>query len=77
MTCQKNHTSFQKLPNYEYKKDKYPEHMQELVKQYCTDSLHGGCIVPYVIAELLERGMLKPLTDLQKKSVLTVIAYKE
>ncbi len=62
---------------FEYLKDKYPEHMRELVKQYSMNSLHGGIMVPYVIAELLERGMLKPLTDLQKKSVLTVIAYKE
>lgn len=62
---------------YEYKKEKYPKHMQELVKLYCMDSFWEGCVVPYVIAELLERGMLKPLRDLQKKSVLTVIAYKE
>ena len=62
---------------YEYRKDKYPEHMQELVKQYTCNAIQSSNFIPYVIEQLLEQRLLKPLTDLQKKSVLTVIAYKE
>ena len=32
-------------------------------------------MIPYLVEEMLERGMLKPLTDEQKKSVFTVFAY--
>lgn len=62
---------------FAYTKDMYPEHMQPVQKLYCTNTLSDGMVVPYVLEALLERGTLQPLTDLQKKSVLTVISYKK
>lgn len=61
--------------HYELGKSYYPEHILPIFKLYSTNSLSGGNFIPYLIEEMLERGMLKPLTDLQKKSVFTVIAY--
>lgn len=62
---------------FDYMKDKYPKHILPIVKSYSTNCLSDGLMVPYVIEEMLERGMLKPLTDLQKKSVLAMIMYRE
>ncbi len=61
---------------YELGKEYYPENILPIFKLYSRNSLSGGQLIPYIIEEMLERGMLKPLTDLQKKSVFTVIAYE-
>ena len=61
---------------YEISAKNFPEHIRPIVKLYCTHMLSEGHFIPYLIEEMLDRGMLKPLTDLQKKSVFTVVAYK-
>lgn len=61
---------------YEYEMDKFPTHIHPLAKMYSIGVLSGGSFTPYLIETLLEKGMLKPLAPEQKKSVLTVIAYK-
>lgn len=63
--------------HYEYQKDKYPEHIHPIVKHYSTSVLSGGHFIPYLIEEMLERGMLKPLTELQKKNVFSVLAFTD
>lgn len=63
--------------SYELGKDHYPEHILPIIQLYNTNSLSGGIMIPYLIEEMLERGMLKPLTDLQKKSVFTAVVYPE
>ncbi|MCH5193780.1 MAG: sigma-70 family RNA polymerase sigma factor [Oscillospiraceae bacterium] len=60
---------------YEMKKDQYPEHIQPILQLYCNDAMSDALMIPYIIEEMLERGMLKPLTDLQKKSVFTAVVY--
>ena len=60
---------------YEATKDHYPEHIHPIIELYSADSLSGGIMIPYLIEEMLERGMLKPLTELQKKSVFTAVVY--
>lgn len=62
---------------YEYDKDKYPEHIQPIVKFYDTNNLCDGHFISYLIEEMLERGMLKPLTELQKKNVFSVLAFTD
>ena len=62
---------------YDLDKGMYPDHIKPICKLYCEGCLSSGEFVPYLIEEMLERGMLKPLSDLQKKSVLTYMAYKK
>lgn len=62
---------------YEYKKDKYPTHIHPIVRLYNTNHLSGGHFIPYLIEEMLDRGMLKPLTDLQKKCVFSIMVYND
>lgn len=60
---------------YELKKKEYPEHIHQIIQCYNRNCLNGGQFVPYLIEEMLNRKMLLPLTELQKKSVFTVFAY--
>lgn len=60
---------------YEHDKEHYPEHMRPLVKLYCKNTLYNGAFVPYLIEKMLEKGILEPLTDIQKKSVFSVFIY--
>ena len=62
---------------YDHDKDIYPDHIKPICRLYSEGCLSSGSFVPYIIEEMLERGMLKPLSDLQKKNVLTYIAYKK
>lgn len=68
--------NFDKL-KYEYEKDKYPEHILPIVRLYCTSELSGGHFIPYLVEEMLDRKMLEPLTELQKKSVFSVMIYND
>lgn len=54
---------------YEIEKKYYPKHMYKLV-EYCSN-LYINKIM--VLDELVERGILKPLTEVQKKGVMTVV----
>ncbi|MGN0609949.1 MAG: RNA polymerase sigma factor [Oscillospiraceae bacterium] len=60
---------------YDRDKEHYPEHMRPLVKLYCENTLYNSAFVPYLIEKMLEKGMLGPLTDIQKKSVFSVFIY--
>ena len=60
---------------YELGKEYYPKNILPIFKLYSTNSLSGGHMIPYLVEEMLEREMLKSLTDMQKKSVFTVFAY--
>ncbi|MDE6148958.1 MAG: sigma-70 family RNA polymerase sigma factor [Ruminococcus sp.] len=62
---------------YEYEKDKYPPHIRPIVQHYSTNTLSAGHFIPYLIEEMLDRDMLKPLTELQKKSVFSVMTYAD
>lgn len=62
---------------YELLKELYPAHIRPICRMYCTNALAEGDFVPYLIEKMLERGMLKPLTELQKKSVFSVFLYQK
>ncbi len=55
------------------KKPYFPAHMQEMLKVWHNMK---KITIPYVLEELINRGVLKPLTEEQKKGVM-VIAYSD
>ena len=57
---------------YEVNKSKYPEHLEKLVNN--SNAFTWGEFIPYIVEIMLEVGMLKPLTQKQKKAVFTVVA---
>ncbi len=61
---------------YEWNKPHYPEHIRPIAKLYCQGCLGTGRFVPYLIETMLEKGLLTPLTDIQKKAVFSIFAYK-
>ncbi len=54
---------------YDIEKKYYPKHMHKLVEYYANFSINKIM----VLDELLERGVLKELTEVQKKGVMTVV----
>jgi hypothetical protein len=52
---------------------KHPSHMHGLVREFYTNILGAMIMLPRVIEKLLENGELMPLTDIQKKSVFSVL----
>lgn len=54
---------------YESEKMYYPKHMHKLVEYYA--SMNFNRIM--VLDELVERGILKPLTEKQRKGVMTIV----
>ena len=59
---------------YEVNKSKYPEHLEKLVRYNNSNAFTWGEFIPYIVERMLEVGMLKPLTQKQKKAVFTVVA---
>jgi hypothetical protein len=59
---------------YEVNKSKYPEHLEKLVRYNNSNAFAWGEFIPYIVERMLEVGMLKPLTQKQKKAVFTVVA---
>lgn len=59
---------------FEFWKKQFPEHMYDTVKYFCRNTLARGNFVPYVIEELLTRGLLSELPEKRKKSVMNVAA---
>lgn len=55
----------------------HPGHMHGLVKVWNQNVLGAMIMLPRVIEKLLDKGMLKPLTDVQKKSVFSVMYIAE
>lgn len=58
-------------------KSEHPAHIQPIIRRYCTDALGSGEIISYVIEEMLHRGMLLPLTAVQKKAVFSILVYQK
>ncbi len=55
-------------------KNNYPEHMRPVLKCiHCTNVISNPCMIPRMVEKLLEKGLLKPLTDIQRKSVFSVL----
>lgn len=54
---------------YESEKTYYPKHMHKLVEYY--SSINFNRIM--VLDELVKRGVLKPLTEQQRKGVMTIV----
>lgn len=62
---------------FEILKDDYPEHMRPVVKgTICTGVLNRAGVLPRCIERLLEKGLLKPLTDVQRKAALAILQIK-
>ncbi len=53
--------------------NKHPAHMHGLVRAFYTNVLGAMTMLPRVVEKLLESGQLRPLTDIQKKSVFSVL----
>lgn len=65
-----------KLDNdvYERMKAAYPEHIRPVARAvFCTETLGSPQLIPRCVEILLERGELKPLTDIQRKSAFSVL----
>lgn len=58
-------------------KDDYPEHIRPIIKAaLCTGVISRPGVLPRCIERLLEKGFLKPLTDVQKKAALVILEMK-
>lgn len=51
----------------------HPKHMRQAVISRSMNELAEADMLPRVIEKLLERGELKPLTDIQKKTVFSIL----
>jgi len=58
---------------YDLAKDKFPPHIRELHRLRYSNCLSEQDFVTYVLAQLIDDGVLKPLTDVQKASVNTIM----
>lgn len=55
-------------------KNAYPEHMLPAAKaMHCTNQISSSQLVPRCVEKLLEKGELKPLTDIQRKSAFSIL----
>lgn len=55
-------------------KNNYPEHMRPVLKSiHCTNVISNPQMIPRAVEKLLEKGLLKPLTDIQRKSAFSVL----
>lgn len=55
-------------------KNNYPEHMRPVLKNiHCTNVISNPQMIPRTVEKLLEKGLLKPLTDIQRKSAFSVL----
>lgn len=52
----------------------YVEPGEKLVRYNNSNAFTWGEFIPYIVERMLEVGMLKPLTQKQKKAVFTVVA---
>ncbi|MDE6728070.1 MAG: RNA polymerase sigma factor [Oscillospiraceae bacterium] len=63
---------------YDLMKVGYPEHIRPVAKAvFCTETLGSAMLIPRCIEKLLEKGKLKPLTDIQRKSVFSVLCLSD
>lgn len=62
---------------FEILKNDYPEHMRPVVKSArCAGIISQVGVLPRCIERLLEKGLLKPLTDVQRKAALAILQIK-
>ncbi len=62
---------------YERNKMSYPVHMQRAFRETVSAGCLGaGTMIPRITEKLLERGVLKPLTDVQRKAVFSVLCIR-
>lgn len=62
---------------YDLMKVGYPEHIRPVAKAvFCTETLGSAMLIPRCIEKLLEKGELKPLTDIQRKSVFSIVCMR-
>ena len=54
---------------YELCKTQYPLQMQDLFSVFCKNTLNTGGVKTRILEMLLQKGVLKPLTEHQKKTV--------
>lgn len=53
----------------------FPEHILPIIRFHDIGKIQSCTMIPRLVELMLERGMLKPLTDIQKKVVFTTIVY--
>lgn len=59
---------------FELVKNAFPEHIRRAAKAiHCTNLISSAQLVPRCVEKLLEKGELKPLTDIQRKSVFSIL----
>ena len=59
-------------------KKRYPEHMLPAAKAvWCTNTIASPTMLPRIIEKLLEKGVLGPLDNIQRKSVFSIICLPE
>lgn len=62
---------------FELQKNAYPEHIRRAAKaMYGTNQINSSQLVPRCVEKLLENGELKPLTDIQRKSVFSILCMR-
>ena len=66
--CKKTDAEF-----YAFNRSRHPAHMHPVLKEWYTNVLGAMTMLPRLIERLLEKGLLSPLTDIQKKSVFSVM----
>ena len=63
---------------YTENKKRYPEHVFPVAKAvWCTNTIASPTMLPRMIEKLLEKGLLEPLSDIQRKSVFSIICLPE
>lgn len=62
---------------YDLMKVGYPEHIRPVAKAvFCTETLGSAMLIPRCIEKLLEKSELKPLNDIQRKSVFSIVCMR-
>lgn len=59
---------------FELMKNAYPEHILPAARaMYCVNQISRSELVPRCVEKLLEKGLLAPLTDIQRKSAFSIL----
>ncbi len=62
---------------FELVKNAYPEHMLPAARAMeCVNQISSSELVPRCVEKLLEKGELKPLTDIQRKSAYSILCLR-
>lgn len=55
----------------------YPDHMQPVARQQCCNVLAHPVLIPMTVERLLDKGLLQPLNDAQRKTVFSILCIKK